>query len=112
MRANFPVRLGAAEEVLIAQLQAPGPRRPAGRIPGAGLPPRRVESYHYTDLKTLLRAVPPLAQAANEATGAALRVPGAYALSIVNGAVLNAATAPDGVKVGKTHGGVLTNRDD
>lgn len=112
MRQTFPVRLGAAEESLIAQLKAAGADQAAERVTVAGLPTRRVESYHYTDLKTLLRAIPPLAQAANEATGTALRVPGAYALSIVNGAVLNAATAPEGVKVGKTHGGVLTNLDD
>lgn len=112
MRQTFPVRLGAAEESLIAQLKAAGADQAAERVTVAGLPTRRVEAYHYTDLKTLLRAIPPLAQAANEATGTALRVPGAYVLSIVNGAVLNAATAPEGVKVGKTHGGVLTNRDD
>ncbi|MGV3573580.1 MAG: Fe-S cluster assembly protein SufD [Devosia sp.] len=112
MRQTFPVRLGAAEESLIAQLKAAGADQAAERVTVAGLPTRRVEAYHYTDLKTLLRVIPPLAQAANEATGTALRVPGAYALSIVNGAVLNAATAPEGVKVGKTHGGVLTNRDD
>jgi Fe-S cluster assembly protein SufD len=112
MRQTFPVRLGAAEESLIAQLKAAGADQAAERVTVAGLPTRRVEAYHYTDLKTLLRAIPPLAQAANEATGTALRVPGAYALSIVNGAVLGAATAPEGVKVGKTHGGVLTNRDD
>jgi Fe-S cluster assembly protein SufD len=112
MRQTFPVRLGAAEESLIAQLKAAGADQAAERVTVAGLPTRRVESDHSPDLKTLLRAIPPLAQAANEATGTALRVPGAYALSIVNGAVLNAATAPEGVKVGKTHGGVLTNRDD
>lgn len=112
MRQTFPVRLGAAEETLIAQLKAAGATQAAERVTVAGLPTRRVESYHYTDLKTLLRAIPPVAQAANEATGTALRVPGAYALSIVNGVVQNAATAPEGVKVGKTHGGVLTNRDD
>lgn len=112
MRQTFPVRLGAAEESLIAQLKAAGADQAAERVTVAGLPTRRVEAYHYTDLKTLLRTIPPLAQAANEATGTALRVPGAYALSIVNGAVLNAATAPEGVKVGKTYGGVLTNRDD
>ena len=112
MRQTFPVRLGAAEESLIAQLKAAGADQAAERVTVAGLPTRRVEAYHYTDLKTLLRAIPPLAEAANEATGTALPVPGAYALSIVNGAVLGAATAPEGIKVGKTHGGVLTNRDD
>lgn len=108
----FPVRLGAAEETLIAQLKAAGADQAAERITVAGLPTRRVEAYHYTDLKTLVRAIPPLAQAANEASAPALRVAGAYVLSIVNGVVQNAATAPEGVIVGKTHGGVLTNRDD
>lgn len=108
----FPVRLGAAEETLIAQLKAAGADQAAERITVAGLPTRRVEAYHYTDLKSLVRAIPPLAQAANEASAPALRVAGAYVLSIVNGVVQNAATAPEGVIVGKTHGGVLTNRDD
>lgn len=112
MRPAFPVRLGAAEETLIAQLKAAGADQVAERVTVAGLPTRRVEAYHYTDLKTLLRTIPPLATAANEATGTALRVAGAFALSIVNGVVQNAATAPEGVIVGKTHGGVLTHRDD
>lgn len=63
MRQTFPVRLGAAEESLIAQLKAAGADQAAERVTVAGLPTRRVESYHYTDLKTLLRAFPPLAQA-------------------------------------------------
>ncbi len=112
MRPAFPVRLGIAEETLIAQLKAAGADQIAERVTVAGLPTRRVEAYHYTDLKTLLRTIPPLAQPANEATGTALRVAGAYTLSIVNGVVQNAATAPEGVIVGKTHGGVLTHRDD
>ena len=57
MRPNFPVRLGPAEETLIAQLKSVGADQVAERITVAGLPTRRVESYHYTDLKTLLRAV-------------------------------------------------------
>src|SRR5690606_25328438 len=84
----------------------------AERITVAGLPTRRVENYHYTDLKTLLRAMPRLANPANEASAPALRVAGAYQLMIANGVVQTAATAPAGVIVGKTHGGVLTNRDD
>ena len=76
----------------------------AERMTVAGLPTRRVESYHYTDLKTLLKAVPPLAQAANEASAPALRVPGAYRLMIANGVVQSATTAPAGVIVGKAEG--------
>lgn len=112
MRPAFPVRLGPAEDALIAQLKSVGADQIAERVTVAGLPTRRVESYHYTDLKTLLRAIPPLAQAANEASAPALRVAGAYQLMIANGIVQNAATAPAGVIVGKTEGGVLTNRDD
>ncbi|MCP8882367.1 Fe-S cluster assembly protein SufD [Devosia sp. XJ19-1] len=112
MRANFPVRLGPAEDTLIAQLKAAGADQAAERITVAGLPTRRVESYHYTDLKTLLRTIPPLATAANEASAPALRIPGAYNLMIANGAIQNASTAPAGIIVGRTQGGVLTTRDD
>lgn len=112
MRQTMPVRLGAAEDTLIAQLKSVGADATAERITVAGLPTRRVESYHYTDLKTLLRAIPPLAQAANEASAPALRVPGAYQLMIANGIIQSASTAPAGVIVGKAAGGVLTTRDD
>ena len=112
MRANFPVRLGPAEEALIAQLTSAGADQAADRVTMVGLPTRRVESYHYTDLKTLLRAIPPLAKAANEASAPALRIPGAYTLMIANGVIQNASTAPAGVIVGEAAGGVLTLRDD
>ena len=112
MRQTMPVRLGAAEDTLIAQLKSVGAHADAERITIAGLPTRRVESYHYTDLKTLLRAIPPLAQAANQASAPALRVAGAYQLMIANGIIQAAATAPAGVIVGKAAGGVLSTRDD
>ncbi|MGB3338050.1 MAG: Fe-S cluster assembly protein SufD [Devosia sp.] len=112
MRQTMPVRLGAAEDTLIAQLKSVGADATAERITVAGLPTRRVESYHYTDLKTLLRAIPPLAQAANEASAPALRVAGAYQLMIANGVIQAASTAPAGVIVGMAHGGVLSTRDD
>jgi Fe-S cluster assembly protein SufD len=112
MRQTMPVRLGAAEDTLIAQLKSVGANAEAERISIAGLPTRRVESYHYTDLKTLLRAIPPLAQAANQASAPALRVAGAYQLMIANGIIQAAATAPAGIIVGKATGGVLSTRDD
>lgn len=112
MRPNFPVRLGPAEESLIAQLKSVGADQVAERITIAGLPTRRVESYHYTDLKTLLRTIPALGQPANEASAPALRIPGAYALMIANGVVQTASTAPAGVIVGSAHGGILSTRDD
>jgi Fe-S cluster assembly protein SufD len=112
MRQTMPVRLGAAEDTLIAQLKSVGAHADAERIAVAGLPTRRVESYHYTDLKLLLKAVPPLAAAANQASAPALRVAGAYQLMIANGIIQAAATAPAGIIVGKAAGGVLSTRDD
>ncbi|MCF3642981.1 Fe-S cluster assembly protein SufD [Rhizobium sp. TRM95111] len=63
-----------------------------------GLPTRRVESWHYTDLKALLRAVPPVDPAAAAAMVAPV-VAGSTVLSILNGKA-QPASAPDGVTVG------------
>jgi len=109
---HVPVRLGPAETKLIEQLTAIGAAAEAERLTGTGLPTRRVEAYHYTDLKQLLRAVPELAGAAVEASAPALRVAGAYQLMIANGVVQDTGTAPAGVIVGKANGGVLSTRDD
>ena len=109
---QIPVRLGPAELKLVEQLNGVGATAEAERLAGAGLPTRRVESYHYTDLKLLLRSVPELAALATEASAPALRVAGAYQLMIANGAVQEAGTAPAGVIVGTVAGGVLTTRDD
>jgi len=109
---NIPVRLGPAELKLIEQLNAIGATAEAERLSGAGLPTRRVESYHYTDLKMLLRSLPDLAEAPIEASAPALRVAGAYQLMIANGEVQDTGTAPAGVIVGKSAGGALSQRDD
>jgi Fe-S cluster assembly protein SufD len=50
----------------------------------AGLPTRRTEAWHYTDLRALLRAVPAFDPAASAARLAPL-VEGATVLSVVNG---------------------------
>jgi len=110
MRA--PVRLGAAETTLVAQLQLAGATAEAERLGVAGLPTRRVEAYHYTDLKTLLRTVPPLAADATATGAPALDIPGAYRLLVANGRAQAHGTAPAGVIVGTTKGGALTERDD
>ena len=112
MPQTMPVRLGAAEEALITQLKSRGADQAAERIATAGLPTRRVESYHYTDLKTLLRAIPPLAAPANQVDVPALSVAGAYNLTLVNGVALQQGASPAGVTLGTVHGGILTTRDD
>jgi Fe-S cluster assembly protein SufD len=116
MNAPMQVRLGPAELKLIEQLTARGALAEAERLTAAGLPTRRVESYHFTDLKMLLRDVPELARGAVKAGASAVSVPGAYRLGIVNGEVQNpsgpAVAAPTGVRVGKVSGSGLTTRDD
>ncbi len=84
---HTPVRIGPAEAKLIEQLGVVG-RLARGRAAERciGLPTRKVESYHYTDLKLLLRAVP--------GTGAARRrrrasrrcgIAGAHRIPMTNG---------------------------
>ncbi|MCD2182101.1 Fe-S cluster assembly protein SufD [Rhizobium sp. GN54] len=50
----------------------------------AGLPTRRVEAWHYTDLKALLRAVPAFVRGADAGRVDPI-VPGSAVLSVVNG---------------------------
>ncbi|MFY8030556.1 MAG: hypothetical protein ACOVO5_01850, partial [Devosia sp.] len=109
---NVPVRLGPAELSLIAQLTAAGAPGEAERLAAAGLPTRKVESYHYTDLKTLLRAVPELVGKAEGVSPPALRVAGAHQLWIANGEPQESGTVPAGVIVGTVDGPVLSTRDD
>ncbi|MEO6396003.1 MAG: hypothetical protein ABIO40_08855, partial [Devosia sp.] len=75
---HVPVRIGPAEAALVAQLNARGAIAAAERLAATGLPTRKVESYHYTDLKLLLRAVPELAETAKAMSEPALRISGAY----------------------------------
>lgn len=63
----------------------------------AGLPTRRVEAWHYTDLKALLRAVPAFDPAASAAKTSPL-VEGSTVLSVVNG-LADARATVEGVTV-------------
>ena len=108
---GVPVRLGAAENTLIAQLHNAGAAAEAERLAVAGLPTRRVESYHYTDLKMLLRTVPPLAESAHDVEPT-LDITGAFRLSLINGQLQPHSAAPAGVAIGETAGSALTERDD
>jgi Fe-S cluster assembly protein SufD len=105
------IKLSPAEEQLVAQLKAQSPEA-AERLATGGLPSRRVESYHYTDLKMLLREVPEIAAAANSTSAPALRIPGSYRIVIANGLVEPSGTAPAGVIAGSVKGGVLSKDDD
>ncbi|MFD1197325.1 Fe-S cluster assembly protein SufD [Brucella gallinifaecis] len=66
-----------------------------------GLPSRRIESWHYTDFRTLLKTVPDF----NPAAGSKALVPllaGSTILAASNGAAL-AAKAPEGVTLTSVH---------
>ncbi len=108
---QYPVRLGPAEESLISQLESAGAAEAAERFRTVGLPTRRVESYHYTDLKMMLRDVPELAGAAKAGDTPALDIPDAHRFVIVNGAVQKA-EAPEGIILGTVKGSILSTSDD
>ncbi len=112
MSIHVPVRLGPAEKSLIEQMQSLGATAQAERLSVAGLPTRKVEAYHYTDLKQLIRSVPPLAGVATSASAPAMSIAGAFRVLIANGSIQASGTAPAGVILGETKGSPLSDRDD
>ncbi len=109
---HVPVRIGPAEAKLIEQLSASGNDAAAERLSAIGLPTRKVESYHYTDLKMLLRAVPELAGAEKALSEPAFRLPSAHRVPMVNGVADIAGAMPPGMKATLAEGSALTERDD
>ena len=102
-------RLTAAETALVEAYTAqvgelPGNGAVAGTrdrllddLKKGGLPTRRVESWHYTDLKALLRAVPAAAPASTAEPIEAL-IEGAHVLAVLQGQAEASATV-DGIDV-------------
>jgi Fe-S cluster assembly protein SufD len=109
---HVPVRIGPAEQALIAQLNARGNAAAAERLQTIGLPTRKVESYHYTDLKMLLRAVPELAGTEAAMSEPALRIAGAHRIPLTNGVADIAGEMPPGMRATISKGAALTERDD
>ena len=109
---HVPVRLGAAEQTLIDQLDTAGAKAAAERLAASGLPTRKVESYHYTDLKMLLRAVPALAGAERAVSEPGFRIPGAHRVPVTNGVADIAGEMPPGMRATIAQGSALTERDD
>ena len=112
MNIQSQLPMSGAEQSLLAQLEKTDATDAIARIKRWGLPTRRVEAYHYTDLKMLLDAIPPLPHGKVEGGAPVLRIPGAYRIIIANGHVENTTTAPAGVAVGQSTGSPLTARDD
>ncbi|MEO8757287.1 MAG: Fe-S cluster assembly protein SufD [Devosia sp.] len=109
---HVPVRIGPAEARLIEQLGASGAPAAAERLALSGLPTRKVESYHYTDLKMLLRAVPELAGVEKALSEPALRIPDAHRIPLTNGVADIAGPMPPGMRATLSKGSSLTERDD
>jgi len=112
LSVHVPVRIGPAEQALIGQLQSAGASAAAERLQAAGLPTRKVESYHYTDLKMLLRAVPDLAVSTEATSEPAFRVPGAHRIPMTNGGADISGQMPAGMVATIAKGSALTERDD
>ena len=112
MNVHAPVRIGPAEQVLIDQLKAAGASAAAERLQTIGLPTRKVESYHYTDLKMLLRAVPELAGATPALSEPAFRVPSAHRIPMTNGVADVSGAMPPGMVATLAKGSAVTERDD
>ena len=110
MQSNQPIRLTAAETALVEAFAAQVGELPGnGAVTGtrdrllddlkrSGLPTRRIESWHYTDLKNLLRSVPERVAGGISVDPIAPLVEGAKVLSIVQGVADNRATI-DGVEL-------------
>ncbi|MEO6015370.1 MAG: Fe-S cluster assembly protein SufD [Devosia sp.] len=112
MSIHTPVRIGPAEVKLIEQLGARGATAAAERLSVVGLPTRKVESYHYTDLKMLLRSVPELADATKAISEPALRIPGAHRIPMTNGVADLDGAEPQGLRSAMVPGSSLSERDD
>lgn len=98
MAAHLQTVRTPAEEAILARLAEGGRRntqareKAAARLRAVGLPNRRVEAWHYTDLRTLMRDAPPPFEAFTDALVAdaarmkpALKVKDAAHVLFVNG---------------------------
>lgn len=79
------VRLSEGETVLVGLLRAAGRDEAAGALETRGLPTRRVEAYHFTDLKVLLRQVPDRVAAPARDAPPAPAIAGTIGIRLVNG---------------------------
>ena len=98
-----------AEQALFDSFAALEPGLPGGKpvramrerllkeLEGSGLPSRRIEAWHYTDLRTLLRKVP-IGSASGEIPPVAPLVDGSTVLRVANGRAV-AGKPPAGVTV-------------
>ncbi len=113
MNTQNALTLTQAEKLLVAQLDAAGSKDAANRLAKAGLPTRRVEAYHYTDLRSLMRDVPNMV-GRDEVSHPApkLSLIDAFEIALINGDVPTVGKTPMGVFVANIDDSGLNKRDD
>lgn len=93
----------AEEAMLAAAAEAPansGRAAAAGVLRERGLPTRRVEAWHYTDLRSAIKGFPGLAESGSQAVESVSEVPGfipAARISFVDGAIASQDALPAGI---------------
>lgn len=110
MNVQNEIKLTAAEEALVSSFAGksgslPGDAtvtttrdRLAGEIKTFGLPTRRIEAWHYTDLRSLLKNVP---QDEGEAVNPLAGLYGNASVLAINQGYADHPHAPDGVSIAK-----------
>jgi Fe-S cluster assembly protein SufD len=104
--------LNKAEKQILSQLEKAELKAVAKVFEAKGFPSRRVEEYHYTDLKMLIDDIPNLGEKAQNIGAPTLEIAGAYHILIVNGEVQITSNPPKGVSVRTDMGGIASDNDD
>jgi Fe-S cluster assembly protein SufD len=103
MTLATPVRTAGETALLDAFANSAGANEPAraaamARFATLGLPGRRDEPWHYTDLRSLLKGAPARSDAGAQEDGAKLRI-GPQAQIVFSGANMRAGALPAGVRI-------------
>ena len=101
------IKLNKDEEIIYTALKKAGASNIAQSFQKTGLPTRRNEHYHYSDLKMLLADIPQVCDNVKSASIKAFKIDNAYELSIINGGVQTLSTTPPaGVTISTSKGGI------
>ncbi|MEX1179415.1 MAG: Fe-S cluster assembly protein SufD [Cucumibacter sp.] len=98
------VKLSDAEQTLVGLLRDRGADETARRLETVGLPTRRVEAYHFTDLKVMLREVPDRLADRVAGKSGAPTLKGATGIRLVNGILGGHDKLPAGLEVSSGKG--------
>ncbi len=106
------IKLNKNEEILHQALLDADAKSIAKHFRSVGLPTRRNESYHYSDLKMLLDDIPQIATTATSTGDFAFNIANFFQLQIVNGEVQIITEPPSGVVISTSIGGMSEPNSD